>query len=84
MPTTQKYYKKQYEINIFLLHDQNMTKNNPHAQDAYQDKGLTKNSKNDKQKHIFKDCSQRKNAVKNKIINIFVLNDQKMHSCAKF
>ena len=37
---------------IFLLHDQNMTKNNTHAQDANHDKGLTKTAKND-QKNTF-------------------------------
>ena len=65
VPTAQKCCKKQWEIKIFLLHDQNMTKNNTHAQDANHDKGLTKTAKNHKKKHIFKDCSQRKSAVKN-------------------
>ena len=63
--TAQKCCKKQYRIKIFLLHDENMTKSATHARRANQDKGLTKTAKNNQQKHIFKDCSQRKSVVKN-------------------
>ena len=47
-PTAPKCCKKPYEIKIFVLHDQNMTKNMTHAPDANHDEGLTKTAKNDK------------------------------------
>ncbi len=46
VPTAQKCSKKQYEIEIFVLHDQNLTKNNTHAPDANHDKGLAKTAEN--------------------------------------
>ena len=52
VPTAQKCCKKQWEIKIFLLHDQNMTKNVTHAPRANYDKGLTKTAKNDKKNTI--------------------------------
>ena len=42
-----------------------MTKNVTHARRANHDKMLTKTAKKDTNKHIFKDCSQPKSAVKN-------------------
>ena len=48
MPTAPKCCKKQYEIKIFAVRDQNMTKNNNHAPDANHDKGLTKTPKHSK------------------------------------
>ncbi len=42
VPTAQKCGKKQYEIKIFVVRDQNMTKQNTHAPDANHDKGLAK------------------------------------------
>ena len=68
---------------IFLLHDQNMTKNNTHAQDANHDNGLTKTSKNDKKNTFSKIAHRAKVCRKQYRINIFVLNDQKMHPCPK-
>ena len=46
MPTPPKCGKKQYEIKIFAVRDQHMTKNVTHARRANHDKGLTKTAKN--------------------------------------
>ena len=42
VPTAQKCCKKQYEIKIFVVRDQNMTKKDTYAPDANHDKGLAK------------------------------------------
>ena len=58
VPTAQNCCKKQYKIKIFAVRDQNMTKNNTHAQDANHEKGLTKTSKNNK-KNTFSKIAHR-------------------------
>ena len=42
VPTAQKCCKKSYEIKIFFVRDENMTKKDTHAPDANHDKGLAK------------------------------------------
>ena len=70
MPTAPKCCKKHWEIKIFFSHDQNMTKNVPHAGRANRDQELTKTAKKQK-KNILKECPQRKSAVKKKAETIF-------------
>ena len=66
VPTAPKCCKKHYEIKIFFSHDQNMTKNVPHAGRANHDQELTKTAKKHKQKHFqsmptaAKCCKQKK------------------------
>ena len=77
MPTAQKCCKKQYEIKIFVLHDQNMTKNVTHAPRANHDKGLTKTAKNDQKTHFQRLLTAQKCCKKQYRIKIFVLSEQK-------
>ncbi len=83
MPTAQNCLKKQYEIKIFLSHDQNMTKNMTNAPNANHDKRLTKTAKNGKKTPLQGMPTAQKCCKKQYRIKIFVLSDQKMQSCAK-
>ena len=81
VPTAPKCCKKQYEIKIFVLPDQNMTKNVTHAPRANHDKGLTKTAKKWQKKHLCKECPWLKNAVKNHTKSNFRSSmTRKMHS----
>ena len=52
VPTAQKCCKKQYEIKIFVLHEQNMTKKTPTRQMLITIKDLQKQLKKVKQKTV--------------------------------
>ena len=65
VPKAQKCYKKQYEIKIFVVHNQHMTNTITHTrQMLITKKGCQKQQKKEKQKHIFEECLQLKSAVK--------------------
>ena len=70
MPTAPKCCKKHYEIKIFFSHDQNMTKNVPHAGRANHDQELTKTAKKHKQKH-FQSMPTAQKCCKKKAETIF-------------
>ena len=79
MPTAQNCCKKQYEIKIFLSHDQNMTKNMTHAPDANHDKRLTKTAKNATKNSLFPRMPTAPKCCKKQYeIKIFLLHDQNM------
>ena len=65
VPTAQKCCKKQYEIKIFVVRDQNMTKKTPTRQMLITIKDLQKQLKKVKQKQFFDSCPRLKNHVKN-------------------
>ena len=83
MPTAQKCCKKQYEIKIFVVRDQNMTKKTPTRQMLITIKDLQKQLKKVKTKMFRQLPTAQKSSKKPYEIKIFVLSDQKMHSCAK-
>ena len=64
VPTAQKCCKKQYEIKIFVVRDQNMTKKTPTRQMLITIKDLQKQLKKVK-KNRFDSCPRLKNLVKN-------------------
>ena len=64
LPTAQKSCKKQYEIKIFVVRDQNMTKKTPTRQMLITIKDLQKQLKK-VNKNRFDSCPRLKNLVKN-------------------
>ena len=83
MPTAPKCCKKHYEIKIFFSHDQNMTKNVPHARRANHDQELTKTAKKHKQKHFQSMPTAQKCCKKKSRNNIFVWSDEKSLKTSK-
>ena len=83
MPTAPKCCKKHYEIKIFFSHDQNMTKNVPHARRANHDQELTKTAKKHKQKHFQSMPTAQKCCKKKSRNNIFVWSDEKSQKTSK-
>ena len=76
VPTAQKCCKKQYEIKIFVVRDQNMTKKTPTRQMLITKKDLQKQLKKVKQKQCIDSCPRLKNIVKKQYeIKIFVVRD---------
>ena len=81
LPTAEKSCKKQYEINIFVVRDQNMTTKTPTRQMLITIKDLQKQLK--KVRKTFRQLpTAQKSGEKQYEIKIFVVSDQKIHSCA--